>query len=55
MIFTRRFLAVAALAMTALTGTSIIGAAHAYWERGSSGTNYEYTPRGHYNGNWSSH
>jgi hypothetical protein len=47
-----KLFAVALLALVGLTSTSMFGSAHAYWERGSSGTNYQYNPDGSYTGNY---
>lgn len=48
----RKFLAIAALGLIGLSGTSMFGVAHADWVRGSSGTSYERAPNGAYTGNY---
>jgi hypothetical protein len=52
----RALLAVAALALVGLTGTSFFGIAHAGnpgWYQGSSGTWYHNDGTGNYDGRWS--
>ena len=50
MIHIRKFLAIAALGLIGLSGTSMFGVAHADWVRGSSGTCCERAPNGAYTG-----
>lgn len=49
---TRKLLAITALAMATVVGTSFFEAANADWVHGSSGYSYERTPSGTYTGNY---